>query len=430
MPSRWGKSETTIAWIAWLIMQYPTLKVVILTHSQRLSKRFSSRLKDILEHLQPELIQTAVTNQMEYIEFKAGGYVLTASPGSGVSGYGANLIVIDDLVRSSEEAMSIKRRDTIEEIMDSVFGTRVEPFTLPDEPDVKHMPFTIGIGTLYTTDDWLYQHHDDCGEDYKIKLSALDENGESRWPETWTTEALLEKKRKMSSYNWQAMYEADPLNRDGNYLKTEWLTVEPNPLANGPFKHTGIFVDPAARTGKSNDNTVAIVAHKLYDNRVYVSEMFVYKKTVFQSIDFLSALYNRVQPDMFKIEDVGFASALVEGLQNMGVPVMGWHPGQLDKVARVQNQLEQPLEARLIVFKDEVLENETFITEYERFPQYSHDDTVDCLAICAEHMVGFKSGNPYTPGADGAHYYEFSSGYGKQRSRRPKVYNPYSVGGF
>lgn len=424
VPSRFGKSETVVAYIAWLLIQYPSLKFMIVTYNQKLSKRFNKAVLEMVERFAPEILDQKDTKTTEFFETKEDGYVLTVSPGSTASGYGASVVLVDDLLKSSMESMSDVIQDKHEEFMDSVISTRLEPFTL-DDGETWNDPFVIGIGTLYGHEDWLNRWHD---SHKSLKLAALDENDESIWPERWSTKALLEKRRTMSSYNWNAMYMADPINRDGQLFKKDWLRVEDRPTSGGMFKHTGIFVDPAATVGNNSDNTAVVVASRLHDNRLYIREIFTYKKTMFENISFIAHLYDRFGPCDLYVEDVGFATGIVEGLQKFGKPARGWKPGVRDKESRIIQQLEGPLETGLIVFSQQALNNETFISEYERFPGGRHDDSVDAVSIAAEIMLGKFAGNPYTTW-DGGNAYDWSPKgvHGERYKEERPAMHPYSL---
>ncbi len=48
--------------------------------------------------------------------------------------------------------------------------------------------------------------------------------GESFWPEFWSTERFKELRDEtgISNHKWQALYMQDPIPQDGNIIKWEW----------------------------------------------------------------------------------------------------------------------------------------------------------------------------------------------------------------
>lgn len=410
LPSRWAKTETTQYFIVWLLSQFPELKIIWSGYNEKLSKRSVTRIKQLMNEFFPDLMSR--DNQTNtYFETKAGGYVLGSSPTGTQTGFGANLVIIDDLIKGFEEALSSIVQENHRDYWDSTLSQRLEPFFIDG---VQYEGFTIAIGTIWGPDDIINSFHD---EFRSFKIPALNSEGLSNWPERRSTKSLLEKRKNISQYFWNAMFMCEPVTRGGNVFKDDWLQVIDEPVHRIGVVSTGLFLDPASTTKKTSDNSCLISASLGSDRRLYIHSMDVYKKSVFQNIDFLENKYHLLNPASFIVEDVGFANAIVEGLNERSVPARGWTPGIRNKEARIINQLEAPLETGMILFDQSVLDNETFMEEYSRFPFSSHDDTVDCLAICAEHLFKGIGMNPFTT-TDSAY---FGSRYAQRnRRRRPE----------
>lgn len=380
MASRWGKSETVTYFLSWLYGQFPELKIMIVSYNQKLSSKFVRNVKRIIERFTPNIMDPDKQTH-EYFETMAGGFLLATSPDGTASGYGAGIILFDDLLKNPAEALSPTIQEKHQEFFEGVASARLEPFCLSDDYETYYDPFIIGIGTLYSTMDLLNNFH----EWFKsICIPALDENDESNWPERWSTKALHDKRDRMSSTLWNAMYMASPVARGGNLFKESWLLPEDIQLDD--WNYTGLFVDPAVSTKSGADNTAIALVRRLNDNRLWVERLWTHKKTVFGNIEFITSIYRTYHPNILYVEDVGFATAIVEGLNKNGIPARGWKPGQRDKDTRIISQLEAPLETSTLSFHPSILNNQTFRDEYARFPASAHDDTLDVLAIGVEIM--------------------------------------------
>ena len=412
MGSRFGKTETMSYFISWILMQYPSLKVMWVGYNIKVSARFVRNIRRILNRFAPDLMDKDKQTQ-EYFELKAGGYVLASAPNSSATSYGVNLMVIDDMIKNEQESASKTVIELHQEFWNSSLQTRLEPFVLDDK---QYDPIVFAIGTLWGSEDLLNMFHDKFRS---YKQPCLDENDQSIWPEVYPTVKLLEKKASMSSYSWVAMYMADPQKRGGAYFSEDWLQVYDKIPDVGERLSSGIFCDPAVSSKSGSDFSAVIYAVLGNDHRIYVDELYMHHKTVFQNIEFLDLLYRRLTPNQLIVENVGFADSLVEGLQLRGVPAMGWKPGLRDKNSRIISQLEAPLETGMILFSQKVLEHEEFRSEYARFPHGLHDDSLDCLAIATELLLNKGGMNPYT---NSSQYRQGSRGYNAKESRPKSVF--------
>ena len=125
LPPRHGKSElTTVRYAAWRLECDPTLQIIIGAYNQTLAERFSRRVRRIVESRLPLADDRKAANEWETTQ---GGGVRAAGVGSGVTGMGAHLIIIDDPVKSREEAESEAYRERCYNWYTDDISTRLEP---------------------------------------------------------------------------------------------------------------------------------------------------------------------------------------------------------------------------------------------------------------------------------------------------------------
>ncbi|MEP6849996.1 MAG: terminase family protein, partial [Acidobacteriota bacterium] len=110
LPPRHGKSElVTVRYVAWLLLRRPELRVVIGSYNQKLANRFSRRIRRIyLEQLGAavDIPKGGLLKTADDWETSAGGGVKAVGVGAGITGFGADLIIIDDPIKSRAEANS------------------------------------------------------------------------------------------------------------------------------------------------------------------------------------------------------------------------------------------------------------------------------------------------------------------------------------
>lgn len=125
LPPRSGKSTLcSIHFPVYFLEKNPENRVIIGTYNQTLANKMSRGVRTIAKTkipLNPD------RKAMEEWETLAGGGVRAVGVGAGIAGIGANLIILDDVVRSRKDASSITvRNSTYAWYTDDIF-TRMEP---------------------------------------------------------------------------------------------------------------------------------------------------------------------------------------------------------------------------------------------------------------------------------------------------------------
>jgi len=125
IPPRHGKSElVTVRFVAWWLVRDPTARIIIAGYNQTLANTYSRKARRMVRgYVALSRERTAVDDWQTV----AGGGVRAVGVGAGVTGHGANLIVIDDPVKSREEANSQASRERVWEWYTDDLYTRLEP---------------------------------------------------------------------------------------------------------------------------------------------------------------------------------------------------------------------------------------------------------------------------------------------------------------
>jgi len=129
MPPRHGKSEcATVRYPVYRLFRKPDTRVIVAAYNQTLANRFSRKMRSLMRshgELKPLLSRDRAA--AEEWETTAGGGVRAVGVGGGVTGMGADLIVIDDPVKSREQAESQAFRERSWEWYTDDVYTRLEP---------------------------------------------------------------------------------------------------------------------------------------------------------------------------------------------------------------------------------------------------------------------------------------------------------------
>lgn len=274
-PPRTGKSRLLAVWeVVWALMRNPDLQIVLVSYSDELAHAHSREARQLInEHadylgFRLSTDKTAVGRWR--VEGHAGGLLATGI-NSGVTGFGADLMIIDDPVKDAAEADSAAHRRRVITEYRSTLATRVHPggsvllvMTRWHERDLA--------GELLDAEPDVWTH---TNVPAVAETSIPDALG--RAPDTAMTSALgftaehfAAARRTSGERAWYALYEGVPSAPEGGLVKREWLEQWRLPAAPSGAVKTVVGVDPAdsgsgdacgiVAASLTGDGVVAVIA--------------------------------------------------------------------------------------------------------------------------------------------------------------------------
>lgn len=222
MPPRHSKSETvTVRYGAYRLEQNPKLNVILGCYNQKLANRFSRKTLRIAKQ---RMALSTDRKAVEEWETAIGGGFRAVGVGGGITGFGADLIMIDDPVKNREEAESETYRERCWEWFNDDLYTRLEP----------------GGAIVLTMTRWhdddlagrLLKEMEEGGEHWDVvNLPAIAEDddelgrrpGQALCPARYDETKLLEIKKKLGSYSFAALYQQRPTPLEGGLFKRDWF---------------------------------------------------------------------------------------------------------------------------------------------------------------------------------------------------------------
>ncbi len=231
MPPRHGKSMTvTKTFPSYFLGKFPEKRVIEVSYGDELAKEFGEANRAKVEEFGGKLFgikvsQTQATKVNWNLQDHQGGMVSIGMGGS-ITGKGADLLIIDDPIKSRAEAESEAYRRHAIEAYQSDIRTRVHAGGA-----------IIIILTRWHEDDlagWLLNPSNGLVDDWKIiSLPAICEDGEgdllhrkpgeALWPEGGYDEAwAADVKNAVGSYAWASLYMQRPAPSEGGMFKREW----------------------------------------------------------------------------------------------------------------------------------------------------------------------------------------------------------------
>ena len=387
-PPRHGKTElTTIRYPVFRLVQDPTLSVIVAAYNHALASKFSRKSRALAR--QVGLALNDERQAAEDWETTAGGGIRAVGVGTGVTGTGGGLIIIDDPVKSREEAESPTYRDRCWEWWQDDLRTRREP----------------GAATILQVTRW---HEDDLagrilnseeGKDWTvISLPALAEDndplgravGAALCPDRYDVAALAEIQRGMTDYSWSALYQQRPRRRSGNMFPRDMvLTVDAAPAG-----ITWVRFWDKAGTDKGGDWTAGVKLGIARDGVIYVADVRHEQRAASARRLMMRATAEQDGGDCaIGIEQEGGSAgkdaAADDARLLAGFRVTSEHPTG-DKVTRAEPFAAQWQAGNVRLVKGAW--NPVYLDEMEGFPHAAHDDQVDASSGAYKLALGGDTG--------------------------------------
>lgn len=380
----------------------PQLSVIQACHTSELAERFGRKVRNSLGSTEFQRVFPGVSVAADNAaagrwETSHGGEYTAFGVGGSVTGRRADLGLIDDPVRSREDADSERVREKTWDWYVNDFLTRLKPNGR-----------IVVCATSWHEDDLMHRILDRERAEWKvIKIPMLAgsndilgrEEGDRLWPE-WYTEEMVEQAQK-DPRSWLALYQQTPRPVEGAEFKRTWI----NRYASPPkVTNKIIIVDPAGDPSKNKGNrkksdfTAMWVVALGADENAYIVDGLRDRLNLTQRADALFALHKKHKPMHVRYEQYGLQADVEHVKSEMErrqyrftIKEVG---GRIEKNARIRRLIPW-FEGGRMWFPLEMIREtvagtsydvvKDFIEqEYATFPVGRYDDSFDCLARLAE----------------------------------------------
>ena len=384
MPPRHGKSEqATIHYPAYRLLLDQKLRVIIGAYNHDLACTFSRQTRRLVAKFGFQFANDSnKQNQWNSIH---GGGLYAIGVGSGVTGYGADLIIVDDPVKSRAEAESPAYRTRVMDFFQNDLYTRLHPNAS-----------IVLIQTRWHGSDLagqLLEQAKDGGEAWDVvSLPALAEEndplgrqpGNALWPERYGEVDFERIKKAIGSYAFSALYQQRPSPRSGGFFRADWLPVSSDSIPVGVACRA---YDTAATPG-GGDYTAGVRIVRYGDR---------YRITHVTRGQWSPAQRRTIQRQTAEIDGLQTIIHLAQDPGAAGVDQVQHDQANLAGFATVTARPTGSKEVRAMPFAAACeaglveLErgdwNRAFIDELCSFPTGQHDDQVDAAADAFNYLA-------------------------------------------
>lgn len=409
-PPRHGKSQQgSIDFPAFHLGRNPWHQYISVSYSAPLAYKFSRAVQDVINTDEYEVLfpNAKIREDMSSVEewgIGKDGVYTASGVGGPISGKGANILSLDDVIKNREDADSASYRQMVQDWYTSTAYTRLMPGG-----------GVVGINTRWHDADlmgWLIammqeaeKIADDTGEwpdDYDkwrvVEYPAIaieDEKyrrkGEALHPERYSLKALLRIKRTLGERDFQALYQQRPTPEDGEYFTKDMLRYYDG--APDISKMTVFMAGDLAISKKEfADFTVFIVAGVTENDDIYLLDVGRGRWDSLEILDELFRLYRQYRPVLIGLEEGQIEKAIGPFLQKriMEERLWGMNIDPLQAGKRDKELRARPIQGRFKQGKVYIPRGrawtDAFVTELLRFPNGVKDDQVDATAWLGQMM--------------------------------------------
>ena len=414
---------------SWYLGKYPHNDVIICGYEGTFAESFSRRNRDKFNEYAADIFHTAGNPNVQGValwETADGGKCHAAGLKGGITGFGADLFIIDDPIKNKETAESETVIAKIHDEMGPSVQSRIHPGgkliviqTRWVENDVIGYIESNWGEYIWKSINLPCECEDPANDPLGRKLgeSLMGPHlGDNNLPQRIRNDNLwLQSKKRLvcaadGMHTWNALYQGHPSAQDGNLFKPSWWQHYTRDVVGfDNFSYTCLSVD-ATFKGVETADMVAIELWGVCEERAYLFKL-VNKRMGF--VDTLQRTEEFPGIDQLLIEDKANGSAIIDSLryeENIP-PVVAINPNG-GKYSRAQ--AVAPFVATRVCyvpddFTDaECLEVESpdnthlppqqlFINQHTKFPFAKHDDMVDACDQALTRIIKLITGEEPAP---------------------------------
>lgn len=432
-PRHWKSTTTSVLFPGWVLGRNPDVRAIVTSYNGSLAFGFSRRTRNLLQdtpfsnlfggqrstQAPVELSEDSRSVEAWDIEGHRGG-MAAAGVGGGLTGKGADLLIVDDPHKDRAESESQAKREAVWEWWTSTARTRLERGAavvviqtrwhlddlsgrllqqMANDPEADQW---VVLSLPAVAEEWAGGVDDDRARKalsmgYWLGTDPLGRSpGELLWPEVFPATSLLPIKAA-SRYDWDSLYQQRPQRREGAMIKAHDIRIikgDQVPAGLDEVRYWDLAVSErggadwiaGARVGFSPDGRLYIrqvrrIPGPWADARPRMTEQMLQDgPAIRQGIEVSGqqgGYYQELKRDQ-KLRSVAVDPVNPQVVGNKEVRAQVW-------ASRIQDNL-------VFIVDDGTWDVDAFVSECLAFPNGAHDDQVDAVSGGVQMMGGWSGG--------------------------------------
>ncbi len=387
MPPRFGKSRTATQFVKWIFGRNPHHKIMTGSYNETLSTTFAKAVRDTIWEEKTEgilcysdifpntRIKKGEASAAKWaLEGSQQANYLATSPTGTATGFGCNIMVIDDLIKNVEEAYN---ENTLQKHIDWFNNTMLSR----TETGFK----LIIIMTRWATNDlagYILANYKDV---VHINYKAVQDDGSMLCPDLLSREDYDFKTKNMNKDIILANYQQEPVDIKGRlYSSIKTYTEIPKDEKGNPlFKYILNYTD----TADEGSDFLSSICYGMYEDSYYILDIYYTKAPMEETEPKTAEMLTKNNVGSALIESNnggrGFARNVEKELKKLGNKhtVIKWFHQSMNKKARilsnsasVMNNVYFPVN-----WQDKFPEFARDLLKYQKEGKNPHDDAPDSI---------------------------------------------------
>ena len=393
-PPRHGKSRTAQMFAKWVFGKNPAEKIITGSYNEQLSTTFSRGVRNDIQERKASKDKIVYSDIFPRTAIKRGSGAanlwtlegqhisyLATSPGGTVTGFGATLMIIDDIVKNAEEALN-----------ETVLESHWTWFTNTMLSRLERGGKIIIIATRWNTKDLsgrAIEHYKSIGTPVRlITEKALQDDGTMLCDGVWERRAYDLIVKTMGREIVEANYNQNPIDLVGRLYNIGFQTYKQLPVddkGQSVVEEICAYID----TADQGDDYLCCIIYALHRQQAYVLDVYFTKDGMEITEGEVAKRLHDYQVNKAYIESNNGGRGFGRSVERILREKYHWYKTYIDlftqtrnKKSRIlssatwcQNNIKFPIgwEVNYADFYGDVM-------AYQKEGRMAHDDAEDCLA--------------------------------------------------
>ena len=403
MPPRTGKSRTGQLLVEWILGNDKTQKIMTGSYNETLSVTFAKGVRNSIQEQKVDEFIPVFTDVFPGVRIKdgdgamnlwslEGGYnnYLATSPSGTATGFGATVLIVDDLIKNAEEAYN-----------DTVKNKQWRWFTDTMLSRLEQGGKILIIMTRWASNDLagrVLKHFTDLGKKVMhINFKAKNDDGTMLCDDILNAETYELKRRTMGTDIFMANYQQEPIDLKG-CLYSSFKTYEDIPRDSSGkalFESVKSYTD----TADEGSDYLCSIVYGVYQKEAYILDVLYTKKPMEITEPQTAAMFIEHKVNVADIESNNGGKGFARNVETIMRERYGWNRTKVQWFHQSANKMARILSASTGVmnhlyfpvnWKDRWPEFYEHITTFQREGKNAHDDAEDALSGVWEKLEANK----------------------------------------